>query len=68
MCQNRSCPCRWPDRAVTDLFVAVWDFSWTAHEEAYFDTEPDIAGPLKELDRRQRAETNERRRKQWGSD
>jgi hypothetical protein len=68
MCQNRLCPCRWPDNEIIDVFMTVWDMSWTAQEEAYLDTEPDIAGPLRELDRRQRAEKNDRRRKQWGSD
>ena len=62
MCLRQWCPCGWPDKDLTDEFVALWGASYTAKEEAYFDTEPDIAGPLRELDRRQRAEKNLRRR------
>ncbi len=62
MCENRNCPCRVSEKIATDLFVALWDYNYTAREEAYFDTEPDIAGPLRELDRRQREEKSRRRR------
>jgi hypothetical protein len=62
MCNNTLCPCQWTEVQITDTFVAVWDTSYTAKEEAYFDTEPDIAGPLRELDRRQREEKNRRRK------
>lgn len=61
MCEIRNCPCRVMDKDATDQFVALWDYNYTATEEAYFDTEPDIAGPLRELDRRQRAERIRRR-------
>lgn len=54
--------CQAGDKEITDAFVEIWDASYTTHEEAYLDTEPDIAGPLRELDRRQREEKNRRRR------
>lgn len=62
MCEIRNCACRSTEKIATDQFVELWDYNYTATEEAYFDTEPDIAGPLRELDRRQRAEKNKRRR------
>lgn len=62
MCNIRNCPCRATEKEATDQFVALWDYNYTASEEAYFDTEPDIAGPLRELDRRAREEENRRRR------
>lgn len=68
MCNRIKCLCRAASKDVTDLFVALWDANYTAREEAYFDTEPDIAGPLKELDARQRAEKNERNRRNWYGD
>jgi hypothetical protein len=46
----------------TEVFMEVWDAAYTANEEAYLDTEPDIAGPLRELDRRKREEKNRRRK------
>jgi hypothetical protein len=62
VCLNLWCPCGWPEKEITDEFVGLWDLSFTAKEEAYFLTEPDIAGPLRELDQRQRAEKNLRRK------
>jgi hypothetical protein len=59
---NQWCPCGWPEKEVADEFVALWDTIFTTKEEAYFLTEPDIAGPLRELDARARAEKNLRRR------
>lgn len=64
-CMNQWCPCGWPEKETLDEFVALFGFNYTAKEEAYIDTEPDIAGPMRELDRRQRAEKNLRRRKRW---
>lgn len=68
MCAIKNCPCRAASKDVTDRFVALWDVNYTAQEEAYLDTEPDIAGPLKELDARQRAEKNARNRRHWYGD
>lgn len=65
MCLSQWCPCGWPDKEITDEFVDLWGTNYTAREEAYVDTEPDIAGPLRELDRRQRFEKNLRRRRRW---
>jgi hypothetical protein len=62
MCKIKNCPCQVSERVATDQFVALWDYNYTAREEAYFDTEPDIAGPLRELDRRQREAKSRRRR------
>lgn len=61
MCRKRNCPCRWTDRVITELFVGVFERVFTPEEEAYIDTEPDIAGPMRELDRRAREEKNRRR-------
>lgn len=44
--------CRATDKEVTEIFMDVWDVSYTTEEEIYIDTEPDIRGPLRELDRR----------------
>lgn len=62
MCEITNCACRTTEKIATDLFMEVWDYNYTAKEEAYIDTEPDIRGPLSELDRRQREEKNRRRR------
>lgn len=66
MCKNWNCLCQAPENVLLDLFMEVWDANWTSKEEAYIDTEPDIAGPMRELDRRKRAEKNLRRRPQTG--
>lgn len=68
MCMNQWCPCGWPDKELTDEFVSLWGANYTAKEEAYLDTEPDIAGPIRELDRRQRAEKSLRRRQRREGD
>lgn len=62
MCENLFCPCRWNNRAeIDEEFTLIFDASFTTNEEAYIDTEPDIAGPLRELDKRARAERKHRR-------
>jgi hypothetical protein len=66
MCNKWNCLCKAPTNVLLEAFMEVWNANWTSKEEAYILTEPDIAGPLTELDRRQRAEKNLRRRKQWG--
>lgn len=67
MCMNRWCPCGWPEAEIDEEFTAIFEESYTTKEEAYIDTEPDIAGPLRELDQREQAEKI-RRRKQRDSD
>lgn len=62
MCKIMSCPCKWAFALIDEEFTLIFDQSFTTEEEAYIDTEPDIAGPMRELDRRQREEKNRRRR------
>jgi hypothetical protein len=62
MCNRIYCICQMTEAEATDAFMEVWDAAYTSSEEAYIDTEPDIAGPIRELDRRQREEKNRRRR------
>lgn len=62
MCEKKFCPCRWNLAETDEEFTLIFDASFTTNEEAYIDTEPDIAGPLRELDRRAREERNRRRR------
>lgn len=61
MCSKLICPCRWIPTKVLDEFTGIFNVSYTTTEEAYIDTEPDIAGPLRELDRRERFEKRRRR-------
>ncbi len=58
---NQWCPCGWPEKEVMEQFVNLWGTIFTTTEEAYFLTEPDIAGPLRELDARERFKKNLRR-------
>lgn len=60
MCNKLICPCRWIPTKVMDEFTGIFNVSYTTLEETYIDTEPDIAGPLRELDKRA---AEERRRK-----
>lgn len=66
MCKTWNCLCQAPRNVLLEVFMEVWDTNWTSKEEAYLDTEPDIAGPLRELDRREREEKVRRRRQQRG--
>ena len=61
MCNKSICPCRWISKEITDEFTQIFEVSFTTQEEAYIDTEPDIAGPLRELDKRERFEKKRRR-------
>lgn len=61
MCKKWNCLCQAPENVLLEVFMEVWDANWTSKEEAYIDTEPDIAAPLRELDRRQREDKIRRR-------